>query len=499
MNKKQVKILGVVGLCTIVLICVTLPAIINYMSSGRSRAESLVFNEIIITVCFVFILATAGFAYYKISHSKEKLQAHTAIYRVTEELQRISTEREEISEKISEQELLFQNILSNVPARIFWKDKNSVYQGCNANFANDVGLRSPQDIIGKTDYDLIWKKEKADFFVKCDSDIMRSGISLLNMEEQQQQADGRMANILASKIPLRDAYGNVYGILGIYSDITELKAAREKINSEPLKGDGTASMQAGKESGTKDQRPKTKARETEKQARVLIVDDVEENRMLIEVMLRKSNYKMSFCTNGKEAVELASTEKFDLILMDIQMPVMDGLEAIKIIKSRGPNSKTPIAAITAATSKEEELSYLDAGCDDVILKPIDKAVLIRKADRLIQKTEQIKIADQGGDIKSFLADNPDYHKMIKMFVRNLPERIKEMQDALDERNLQDLAFKIHALKGLGGFAGFPVYTEKAKVIEQMIHDNQMENIQEQLNEMVRLCQRTKTTRREDKS
>ena len=78
-----------------------------------------------------------------------------------------------------------------------------------------------------------------------------------------------------------------------------------------------------------------------------------------------------------------------------------------------------------------------------------------------------------------------------MFVNNLPKRIEEMQEALNETNLQDLAFKVHALKGLGGFAGFPIYTEKAKILEQMICDNQVDKIQEQLDEMVQLCRKTK--------
>jgi HPt (histidine-containing phosphotransfer) domain-containing protein len=82
-----------------------------------------------------------------------------------------------------------------------------------------------------------------------------------------------------------------------------------------------------------------------------------------------------------------------------------------------------------------------------------------------------------------------------MFVNNLPKRLEEMQEALDEGNLQDLAFKIHALKGLGSFAGFPIYTEKAEVLEQAIMDNQVDKVREQLDEMVRLCLKTKMTHR----
>jgi len=93
------------------------------------------------------------------------------------------------------------------------------------------------------------------------------------------------------------------------------------------------------------------------------------------------------------------------------------------------------------------------------------------------------------------ADEASYHKMIDMFVNNLPSRLQEMQEALDEGNLQDLAFKVHALKGLGSFAGFGVYTEKAKALEQAVMDNQVDKVREQLDEMVRLCLKTKMAQR----
>ncbi len=238
---------------------------------------------------------------------------------------------------------------------------------------------------------------------------------------------------------------------------------------------------------------KKQLKHTGKNTRILLVDDVEENRMLIKVMLRETDYKLTICSNGAEVVEYANKQKFDLILMDLNMPVMDGLEATKLIRSEGKNRTTVIVMLTASTIKGGELVCLDAGCDDFIFKPIKKDVLLRKIEQFVQQKKQIDTAVHGGHITSFQSDNPDYQKMVKIFVTNLPKRIGEIQEALDKRNLQDLSFKVHTLKGLGGFAGFPIYTEKAKAIEQMICDNQIEKIQEQLDEMVQLCQRTKST------
>ena len=108
-------------------------------------------------------------------------------------------------------------------------------------------------------------------------------------------------------------------------------------------------------------------------------------------------------------------------------------------------------------------------------------------------TKSDETAAQGGDITSFLADDPNYHKMVDMFVNNLPKRLKEMQEALDEGNLQDLAFKVHALKGLGSSAGFPIYTDKAGALEQAVMNNQIDRVREQLDEMIQLCLKTKLT------
>lgn len=238
---------------------------------------------------------------------------------------------------------------------------------------------------------------------------------------------------------------------------------------------------------------KKQSKHSTKDVQILVADDVEESRMLIKAMLQGTDYKITFCSNGMKAVEYANKQKFDLILLDLNMPIMDGLEATKVIRSEGKNRTTVVVMLTASNSNGDKLVCLGAGCDDFISKPIKKEALLRKIEQFVQQINQIDTAVQGDDIISFLSDKPDYQEMVKMFITNLPERIGEMQEALDKKNLQDLAFKIHTLKGLGGFAGFPIYTEKAKTIEQMICDNQIENIQEQLDEMIQLCQRTKLT------
>lgn len=130
-----------------------------------------------------------------------------------------------ILKELTGQRDLLDNVLSNVPASIFWKDRNSVFLGANDRFLHDTGLQSVRDIIGKTDYDLTWNREESDFYRECDRRVMETGIPMLDIEESQQRTDGETAQLLTSKVPLRDAEGQTTGMLGIYMDITQRKQA----------------------------------------------------------------------------------------------------------------------------------------------------------------------------------------------------------------------------------------------------------------------------------
>jgi CheY-like chemotaxis protein len=224
---------------------------------------------------------------------------------------------------------------------------------------------------------------------------------------------------------------------------------------------------------------------------ILFADDVPENRMLVEIILKKTGCEVTSCANGKEAVEYAEKQKFDVILMDIQMPVMNGVEATKHIKANGMNRLTPVIALTASDTKEDAMMCLEAGFEDHLSKPVNHDLLRRKIEKFAKQATAVRIALSGGDIVSLLADDRDYHKTIEVFLGGLPGRIMEMRDAFDKGNIQELATKVHALKGLGGFAGFPIYTEKAKELEELVRSNKLDDVKRQLDELSELCCRTK--------
>jgi PAS domain S-box-containing protein len=138
------------------------------------------------------------------------------------------TERRRAAEELRASRHMLREVLDTVPARVFWKDLDSVYLGCNQHFAEDAGLASPDQIIGQTDHALGWR-EQADMYRADDQQVMRTGQAKLNYEEPGTAPDGRRLWLRTSKVPLRDADGKVFGVLGTYEDITARKQAEQAL------------------------------------------------------------------------------------------------------------------------------------------------------------------------------------------------------------------------------------------------------------------------------
>ncbi len=119
-------------------------------------------------------------------------------------------------------------VLDAIPVRVHWKNRDSVYLGCNRRFAEDAELDSPEEIAGKTDSDLPWK-EYAELYRGRDREVIQSGEPMLAYEQPRCTSDGRLLCLLQSKLPLRDALGNIIGVLSTYEDITKRKQAEEAL------------------------------------------------------------------------------------------------------------------------------------------------------------------------------------------------------------------------------------------------------------------------------
>ncbi|MCK9591037.1 MAG: PAS domain S-box protein [Methanoregula sp.] len=138
------------------------------------------------------------------------------------------TDRKRADEELFNSRQMLQLVLDTIPQRVFWKDRKSVFLGCNTLLALDAGFSDPAEMVGKTDYDHA-SSSTADLYRADDRQVMESGQSKINFEEPQVRSDGSKAWLLTSKVPLRDKEGKIIGVLGTYDDITARKRAEEKL------------------------------------------------------------------------------------------------------------------------------------------------------------------------------------------------------------------------------------------------------------------------------
>jgi len=145
------------------------------------------------------------------------------------------TKQKEIERELRENKNMFQLVMDNIPQFISWKDINSVYLGCNQNFARVAGVDDPSKIIGKTDYDLPWKISEAESFFEIDQLVMDTNKPEYHIIEPQLQADGKRAWLDTNKIPLDNSKGDVVGLLCTYEDITDRVKAEKALTSSEKK------------------------------------------------------------------------------------------------------------------------------------------------------------------------------------------------------------------------------------------------------------------------
>ena len=138
------------------------------------------------------------------------------------------TERLRSEEALRESQEVLHGVLNAAPVRIFWKDRNLVYLGCNTPFARDVGFEKPEDIVGKDDLAMSCQ-EQAERYRADDRAVIESGVARLLFDEQQTTPSGERIHLLTSKLPLRDASGVIVGVMGTYYDITQRRRTEEAL------------------------------------------------------------------------------------------------------------------------------------------------------------------------------------------------------------------------------------------------------------------------------
>ena len=233
-------------------------------------------------------------------------------------------------------------------------------------------------------------------------------------------------------------------------------------------------------------------------AKVLLVEDGDTNRKLIHLMLRRHGLQVADAANGQIGVNLAMNQDFDLILMDMQMPVKDGYSATEELRIAGLT--TPIIALTAHAMNGDEQLCLNAGCTDYLAKPISENELVHKiAEHLASKvtvTSAAETESQQEDsqststiVSTLPADDPDFAAIISEFVEELHATLDELTLCLASKDFDRIASQAHRLKGTGGTAGFDVLTIPTGRLERHAIAGNEAKVEESLSQLRELVQR----------
>ena len=231
--------------------------------------------------------------------------------------------------------------------------------------------------------------------------------------------------------------------------------------------------------------------------RILIVDDGKSNRKLLRLFLQRAGAQLVEAENGREAVDRVSEQDFDIILMDMQMPIMDGYTAATTLRQMG--YVTPIVALTAHAMKQDEDKCLAAGCSHFLPKPVNSNQLLQLVSELVGgETSTVDVgplptvgpniqphefpvlddtqvaADHAAErdpaneriVSALPMDDIEFREIVLEFVDRLHEQLEAMDAAYESAEYENLAKLAHWLKGSGGTAGFNEFTEPARRLEE---------------------------------
>ena len=211
---------------------------------------------------------------------------------------------------------------------------------------------------------------------------------------------------------------------------------------------------------------------------VLVVDDGNENRELVRLVLEEAGLVVEEAENGLIAVQMAKAKQYPLILMDMQMPVMDGYTATQTIRSNGFTG--PIVALTAHAMAGFEAKITAVGCTGYLTKPIDIDLLLKTIASILGATKQavakspIKLTAPSRNntlVVSRLAGHPKLAAVARTFGLKLPGELKKMHRAFEIKSFNELSELAHWLKGAAGSVGYDSFTDPATQLERAAKSN----------------------------
>lgn len=209
--------------------------------------------------------------------------------------------------------------------------------------------------------------------------------------------------------------------------------------------------------------------------RVLFADDDSAVHKLVQRLLKDMNVELTFATNGSEAVEKAQHNVYDVILMDVEMPEMDGATAVSKLREQG--YMRPVVAVTAHTDDKSKQKCIQSGFNFVLNKPLTHEAL-----------HNAIVSQRENPIISSLLHDRNLAEVIDAFVAELPDRVRDLECAFAQNDRDTLEKVARRLKGEAGAYGFEVITDAAGELENEIRAGKdFSDLRDKLNNVVRLA------------
>ena len=239
---------------------------------------------------------------------------------------------------------------------------------------------------------------------------------------------------------------------------------------------------------------------------ILLVDDSEVNRLTIRTFLGLEGIRVTEASNGEEAVNAVREARFDLILMDMRMPVLDGIEATELIRQQKLAEATPIIALTAHVQENEKQRCLAAGMQDFLTKPIGKAVLIKRVMHWLSNrlaNEPLPMLEPAVAITGQLLDESllqrlqrdlpaeNFQRLQDIFLKEIVRQVTEVQDFLSEKNYNRVEILVHAIKSSAHTFGAMQLSDIATQMEQACQEQQLTKAEQYFPLLQQLCQQTR--------
>lgn len=284
--------------------------------------------------------------------------------------------------------------------------------------------------------------------------------------------------------------------LAITKRLAEILGGSLTVQSELGQGSVfTLIIPAGVEIRSEDLSPQCRQEESPKETvknpaekvcgKVLVAEDNPTNQKLLEIVLKKMGLLVEIAGDGQKAVEKATAQSYDLILMDMQMPNMNGYEATKVLRSQ--SLTVPIIALTAHAMKEDEKKCLAAGCDVYLSKPIDQGKLSNILIKYLSSSQDKPAAENSGRngtpsdaypisktklpiewdrLSEVCADEKCMEDLSRTVREDIPLYMENILKAIRENDFSDLVFYAHRAKGAAATMGAKELADKITILEQ---------------------------------